>query len=184
MKLHETSLPGVLIIEPKVFSDPRGFFMETYNAASFAQAGLCEAFVQDNHSRSSRGVLRGLHYQEPGAQGKLIRCAEGAIFDVAVDIRRGSPNFGRWFGAELTGQNKMQMWIPRGFAHGFCVVSEAADVIYKCTALYDPVTERSIRWNDPAIGIEWPLREPLLSGKDKVAPLLSEAWSLPDFLSS
>jgi len=181
MKFVETSLPGVLIVEPKVFGDDRGFFMEVYHAARFAEGGISAPFVQDNHSRSSRGVLRGLHFQEPNPQGKLVRAVTGAIFDVAVDIRRGSSTFGKWFGIELSGENKKQLWVPAGFAHGFCVTSATADVVYKCTALYEPQNDRGIRWNDPAIGIEWPAIEPLLSAKDAIAPLLAEAPLLPVF---
>jgi dTDP-4-dehydrorhamnose 3,5-epimerase len=181
MQAHATSLPGVVIIESKVFGDDRGFFLETYHAAKFAQLGIPDLFVQDNHSRSSRGVLRGLHFQEPNPQGKLVRAVTGSIFDVAVDIRRGSPTFGRWFGVELSEANKLQLWVPPGFAHGFCVVSDTADVVYKCTAVYEPANDRSILWNDPAIGIEWPVSEPLLSGKDSVAPRLQEAPLLPSY---
>ncbi|MFA6955621.1 MAG: dTDP-4-dehydrorhamnose 3,5-epimerase [Thermoanaerobaculia bacterium] len=181
MKFVETTLPGVLIVEPKVFGDDRGFFMEVYHATRFTEGGIAASFVQDNHSRSSRGVLRGLHFQEPNPQGKLVRAVTGTIFDVAVDIRRGSPSFGRWFGIELSEENKKQLWVPPGFAHGFCVTSPSADVVYKCTSLYEPQNDRGIRWNDPAIGIEWPAIEPLLSAKDAVAPLLAEAPLLPVF---
>jgi dTDP-4-dehydrorhamnose 3,5-epimerase len=181
MKFVETALPGVLIVEPKVFGDDRGFFMEVYHAARFAAAGVGDPFVQDNHSRSSRGVLRGLHYQEPNPQGKLVRAVSGSIFDVAVDIRRGSPSFGRWVGVELSEENKRQLWVPPGFAHGFFVTSATADVVYKCTALYEPQNDRGIRWDDPAIAIEWPPIEPLLSAKDAVAPLLADAPMLPVF---
>jgi dTDP-4-dehydrorhamnose 3,5-epimerase len=169
----------VLLIEPKVFGDERGFFMETYRVDAFRAAGIPDTFVQDNHSRSARGVLRGLHYQEPNAQGKLVRCTRGAIFDVAVDIRRGSPSFGRWFGIELSDANKLMLWIPPGFAHGFCAMEEGSDLVYKCTALYDASADRAIVWNDPAIGIEWPVAEPILSKKDAAAPPLSAAAPLP-----
>lgn len=179
MQVISTSLPGVMIIEPAVFGDDRGFFMETYNAARFRDAGLPESFLQDNHSRSVRGVLRGLHYQEPNPQGKLIRAARGAIFDVAVDIRRGSPHFGRWVGVELTEENRRMLWVPEGFAHGFCVLSELAEVVYKCTTLYQRENEHGIAWNDPAIGIEWPIADPLLSSKDAGAPRLADATVLP-----
>lgn len=179
MNILETSLPGVLILEPKTFSDDRGYFMETYNAARFRDSGLPDSFLQDNHSRSRKGVLRGLHYQEPNPQGKLVRCVRGSVFDVAVDIRRSSPHFGRWFGAELTEENRRMLWVPAGFAHGFCATSELADVIYKCTTLYEPQHDRSIAWNDPRIGIEWPVSEPLLSGKDAAAPRLTDASMLP-----
>ena len=181
MKFVETSLPGVLIVEPKVWGDDRGFFMEVYHAARFAAGGISDPFVQDNHSRSSRAVLRGLHYQEPNPQGKLVRAVGGTIFDVAVDIRRGSPTFGKWVGVELSADNKLQLWVPPGFAHGFCVTSETADVVYKCTALYEPSSDRGVRWNDPAIGIAWPPLEPLLSPKDAAAPLLADAPILPVF---
>jgi dTDP-4-dehydrorhamnose 3,5-epimerase len=175
MKAIETKLPGVLVIEPTIFGDDRGFFMEIYHAGKFRDFGIDLPFLQDNHSRSSRGVLRGLHYQEPNPQGKLVRAASGAIFDVAVDIRRGSPNFGEWFGLELNAENRLQLWVPPGFAHGFCVLSDTADVIYKCTSLYEPKNDRGIRWNDPAIGIEWPISDPTLSSKDAIAPMLDTA---------
>jgi dTDP-4-dehydrorhamnose 3,5-epimerase len=179
LNVRETSLPGVLLIEPKVFGDDRGFFMETYRVDAFRAAGIGAPFVQDNHSRSARGVLRGLHYQEPNGQGKLVRCTRGALFDVAVDIRRGSPSFGRWFGIELSDANKTMLWIPPGFAHGFCAMEDGSDLVYKCTALYDAPSDRSILWNDPAIGIEWPIAQPLLSAKDAAAPRLAEATVLP-----
>ncbi|MCM2314552.1 MAG: dTDP-4-dehydrorhamnose 3,5-epimerase [Thermoanaerobaculia bacterium] len=182
MNFVETALPGVLIVEPRVFGDDRGFFMEVYHAARFTEAGIGDSFVQDNHSRSSRGVLRGLHYQQPNPQGKLVRAVCGTIFDVAVDIRRGSPHFGRWVGVELSEENKRQLWVPPGFAHGFCVTSESADVVYKCTALYEPANDRGIRWNDPEIGIAWPPVEPLLSTKDTAAPMLRDAAILPVFM--
>ncbi|MDX1584829.1 MAG: dTDP-4-dehydrorhamnose 3,5-epimerase [Thermoanaerobaculia bacterium] len=180
MNVIETDLPGVLILEPRVFEDERGFFMETYNSGRFREHGLPETFVQDNHSRSARRVLRGLHYQLPNPQGKLVRVVSGTIFDVAVDIRRSSSTFGRWFGTELSEKNRRQLWVPEGFAHGFCATSETADVIYKCTALYDGPNDRAIRWNDPKIGIEWPVEEPLLSDKDARAPSLAEAEILPE----
>lgn len=179
MNVTETPIPSLLIIEPKVYADARGFFMETYHAERFVQAGIHAQFVQDNHSRSARSVLRGIHYQEPNAQGKLVRCTSGAIFDVAVDIRVGSPHFGQWFGIELTEENKKMLWIPAGFAHGLCALTDDADVVYKCTALYDAASDRSILWNDPDIGIEWPIREPLLSPKDAAAPRLKDATVLP-----
>ncbi len=177
MKIIETALPGVLIIEPKVFGDDRGFFQETWNAQVFAEAGLNMDFVQDNHSRSARGVLRGLHYQLENPQGKLVRVSQGAVFDVAVDIRRSSPHFGKWVGVELSDENHRMLWIPPGFAHGFTVLSESADFLYKCTTLYHPPSDRSLRWNDPAIGIDWPDlgMAPLLSAKDEAAPLLRDA---------
>ena len=183
LKILETGLPGVLLIEPKVFGDDRGFFMETYRADVMGEAGITDAFVQDNHSRSARGVLRGLHYQEPNAQGKLVRCTRGAIFDVAVDIRRGSPSFGRWFGLELSDANKLMLWIPPGFAHGFCALEDDSDLIYKCTKLYDSASDRSILWNDPDIGIAWPIEKPVLSAKDANAPRLNEAAALPAYVS-
>ena len=175
--MSETSLPGVLLIEPDVFGDSRGFFMETWNAARFREAGLDLTFVQDNQSRSARGVLRGLHYQEPNPQGKLVRCSRGALFDVAVDIRRGSPHFGRWFGAELSEKNHRMLWIPPGFAHGFCALSDIADLSYKCTAFYDAAADRAIAWNDPDIGIAWLITTPTLSAKDAAAPRLKDALS-------
>lgn len=175
MNFIETPLPGVVLIEPKVFADDRGFFLESYHLARFAQNGIDAVFVQDNHSRSARGVLRGLHYQEPNPQGKLVRCIRGTIFDVAVDIRPGSPHFGKWHAVELSDENYRMLWVPPGFAHGFCAVSEVADLTYKVTALYDAKADRSILWNDPDIGIEWPVSEPLLSPKDAVAPRLRDA---------
>ncbi len=177
MNVVESALPGVKLIEPRVFGDDRGFFLESWNAASFAAAGLDFAFVQDNHSRSARGVLRGLHYQLANPQGKLVRVTQGAVFDVAVDIRRSSPHFGRWVGYELSDANKRMLWVPPGFAHGFLVLSETADFMYKCTALYDPPSDRGIRFDDPAIGIDWPDAgvTPMLSGKDAAAPLLADA---------
>ena len=179
MRFLATSLPGVILIEADVFGDERGFFLETYRQEEFAAAGIDLPFVQDNHSGSVRGVLRGLHYQEPFAQGKLIRCAAGAVFDVAVDIRKGSPSFGRWFGTELSADNKVQMWVPPGFAHGFCVTSAWGEIVYKCTDVWRKEHDRAIAWNDPAIGIEWPIAEPLLSAKDAAAPRLREAAVLP-----
>lgn len=174
MKVSETALPGVLLLEPKVFRDSRGFFLETWSQSNYREAGIPPTFVQDNASRSSKGVLRGLHFQNPRAQGKLISVLEGEIFDVAVDIRVGSPWYGRWVGARLSSENGHQLWIPTGFAHGFCVVSTTAMVIYKCTEEYAPQCETSIRYNDPAIGIDWPAMEHLLSEKDRNARLLSE----------
>lgn len=179
LNVIRTPLDGVLILEPKVFGDARGFFMESYNRRDFAEAtGLDVDFVQDNHSRSRRGVLRGLHYQIRQPQGKLVRVARGAVFDVAVDIRRSSPTFGRWAGVELSEDNQRQLWIPPGLAHGFLVLSESADFLYKTTDWYAPEHERGIAWNDSAIGIEWPLDaigEPLLSDKDRAAPPLAQA---------
>ena len=178
MKVRETPLPGVLIVEPKVFGDERGFFLETFNAARFAEHGLPTAFVQDNHSRSARGVLRGLHYQRRNPQGKLVSVVRGEVFDVAVDIRKGSPTFGRWFGETLRESEHRAIWIPPGFAHGFCVLSESADFLYKCTTLYDAADDRGIRWDDPALGIAWPLAEPTLSVKDRGLPVLAEAMDM------
>lgn len=181
MKISDTALPGVLLIEPRVFSDARGFFLESWNRRSFRAAGLDLDFVQDNHSRSARGVLRGLHYQLENPQGKLVRVTQGAVFDVAVDIRRSSPHFGRWVGYELSAENHRMLWIPPGFAHGFLVLSETADFLYKCTSLYDPPSDRGIRWDDPAIGIAWPDAgaPPLLSAKDAEARLLADAELFP-----
>lgn len=179
MNITTTELPGVLILEPKVFGDARGFFMESFNQRAFAQAvGHDVQFVQDNHSRSSRGVLRGLHYQlPPHAQGKLVRVTEGRVWDVAVDLRRGSATFGKWTGTELSGENHRQMWVPPGFAHGFVVLSERADFLYKTTDYYAPQAERSVRWDDPAIGIVWPGLDMdfVLSGKDAAAAGLDAA---------
>ena len=174
MKVIETALPGVLVIEPQVFGDARGFFYESYNEARFRDAGIDARFVQSNVSRSAKGVLRGLHYQWPHPQGKFVSVLEGEVFDVAVDIRRGSPHFGQWFGAMLTAENKRHMWIPEGFAHGFCVVSDYATFSYQCTALYDAKADAGVLWNDPAIGVDWPIAEPQLSDKDLKAPLLKD----------
>jgi dTDP-4-dehydrorhamnose 3,5-epimerase len=181
LNVIETSLPGVLVLEPEVFADERGFFMETYRADRFRQLGIDANFVQDNHSRSVRGVLRGLHYQEPNGQAKLARCTRGALYDVAVDIRVGSPHFGQWFAVELTEENKRMMWVPAGFAHGFCALTDDADLVYKCTTFYDPQSDRSILWNDPDLGIQWPIASPRLSPKDAAAPRLKDASILPRF---
>ena len=175
MKIFETPIPDLLVIEPRVFGDERGFFLETFNAARFAERGLPTEFVQDNHSRSARGVLRGLHYQRRSPQGKLVSVVRGEIWDVAVDIREGSPTFGQWYGMTLTEKKRQLLWIPPGFAHGFCVLSDGADVLYKCTTLYDAADDRGIRWNDPALGIEWPIADPILSAKDRALPSLAEA---------
>jgi dTDP-4-dehydrorhamnose 3,5-epimerase len=169
-----TPLDGVLVLEPKVFGDARGFFFESFNARDFEQAtGLKETFVQDNHSKSAKGVLRGLHYQVQHPQGKLVRVTHGAVFDVVVDIRQGSPTFGKWVGQELSAENKKQMWVPAGLAHGFLVISESAEFLYKTTDYYYPEFERSLLWSDPDIGIVWPLHlldvEPLLAAKDLAA---------------
>jgi len=177
MELIETKLPGVLIIEPRVFGDDRGFFLESWNAETFRAAGLDLEFVQDNHSRSSRGVLRGLHYQQPEPQGKLVRVTAGRAFDVAVDLRRSSPTFGQWAGVELSAANKRMFWIPPGFAHGFLSLEDGTDFLYKCTAFYRPAYDHSIRWDDPAIGIDWPLEgmTPQLSAKDLAGKSLADA---------
>jgi len=170
------SIPGITLIEPKLFRDPRGFFMETYKYSDFAQQGITEYFVQDNFSRSMRGVLRGLHYQkDPHAQGKLVQCLKGSIFDVAVDIRKGSPTFGRWVSAMLSGENNCMLYVPPAFAHGFVVLSESADVMYKCTKEYAQESDRGIIWNDPDINITWPVQDPLVSEKDAKHPLLKVA---------
>lgn len=178
MPVHRTDIADVLIFEPKVFGDERGFFLESFSQKAFDEAvGHHVDFVQDNHSRSARGVLRGLHFQKPPhAQGKLVRVTQGRVFDVAVDIRRDSPTFGRWVGAELNGENHRQMWIPPGLAHGFLVLSESADFLYKTTDYYAPQSEGSLRWNDPDIAIAWPDvgTAPQLSAKDAVAPLLAD----------
>ena len=171
-QVTQTPLAGVLVLEPKVFGDARGFFFESFNARDFEQAtGLKETFVQDNHSKSTKGVLRGLHYQTQHAQGKLVRVAQGAVFDVAVDIRQDSPTFGQWFGLELSAENKKQLWIPAGLAHGFLVTSESAEFLYKTTDYYHPEFERSLLWNDPTLKIAWPIDamdgEVLLAAKDK-----------------
>ena len=177
LRFVETELPGVLRVEPRVHQDHRGFFLETYHREKYAIGGIDALFVQDNHSRSARGILRGLHAQGRRPQGKLVRCVEGAIFDVAVDIRRGSPSFARWVGAELTAENFHQLWVPPGFAHGFCVLSEVAHVEYKCTEPYDAADEISILWNDPDLDIAWPIRDPTVSAKDSRAPRLREVAS-------
>jgi dTDP-4-dehydrorhamnose 3,5-epimerase len=174
MRFLPTALPGVLLIEPDVHADARGFFLETFHERKYAEAGIHGPFVQDNHSHSRRGTLRGLHAQSRHAQGKLVRAVEGEMFDVAVDIRRGSPSFGRWVGFALSGENFRQLWIPPGFAHGFCVLSESVHVEYKCTDFYDAEDELAILWNDPEIGIEWPIETPTLSAKDAGAPRLAE----------
>jgi dTDP-4-dehydrorhamnose 3,5-epimerase len=168
MKIIDTAIPDLKIIEPRVFGDDRGFFLESWNAETFRQAGLDVAFVQDNHSRSARGALRGLHYQIAQPQGKLVRVASGAVYDVAVDLRRSSSSFGQWVGVTLSAANKRFLWIPPGFAHGFFVLEDDTDFLYKCTDFYAPAYEKSLLWNDPALGIAWPLEgiEPILSGKD------------------
>ncbi|HWT72002.1 MAG TPA: dTDP-4-dehydrorhamnose 3,5-epimerase [Oxalicibacterium sp.] len=177
MKATSLAIPDVLLIEPKIFGDDRGFFFESFNEARFAEAaGRPVRFVQDNHSRSVKGVLRGLHYQIRQPQGKLVRVVAGEVFDVAVDLRRGSPSFGRWVGAVLSAENKRQMWIPEGFAHGFLVTSESAEFLYKTTDYWAPEHERCIAWNDPAIGISWPIdAAPVLSEKDQRGLMLTDA---------
>ncbi len=176
MKIIETKIPEVVVLEPKVFGDERGFFLESYNQKIFTEIGMRRNFVQDNHSRSARNVLRGLHYQLGQPQGKLVRVVRGAIWDVAVDIRRSSPTFGEWIGEEISEENKRMVWVPEGFAHGFVVMSESADVLYKATDFYAPACERSLLWNDPQLAIPWPLSgEPLLSQKDRAGSLLSQA---------
>ncbi|HLE55947.1 MAG TPA: dTDP-4-dehydrorhamnose 3,5-epimerase [Rhodothermia bacterium] len=180
MKVRETPLPGVLVVEPQIFRDDRGFFLETFSARRLAGTPVPQHFAQDNHSRSKQNVLRGLHYQLDRPQGKLIHVTRGKIFDVAVDIRRGSPTFAKWFGVALDDQSLTSLWIPEGFAHGFCVLSDVADVIYKCTVPYEPADDRGIPWNDPLIGIVWPVRNPLLSPKDAAyAPLSNDRDDLP-----
>lgn len=174
MKFSDTALAGVVLVEPDVFEDARGCFLETYHAAKYAKGGIAGPFVQDNFSHSVRGTLRGLHYQLRHAQGKLVTALTGRIFDVAVDIRKGSPTFGQWVGVELSGENRRQLYVPPGFAHGFCVLSETADVLYKCTDVYSPKDERGIIWNDPTIAIAWPVTDPLLSPKDRAYRTLRE----------
>ena len=174
MEIKPTKLDGVVIIEPKVFGDQRGFFMETWNAKRYSDSGLDFSFVQDNLSYSRRGILRGLHYQNPNTQGKLVSVLEGEVYDVAVDVRAGSKTFGEWVAVTLSAENKRQFYVPPGFAHGFCVTSEMALFVYKCTDFYDPSAEGSILWNDPDLGIDWPIEDPLLSDKDKDAPRLKD----------
>jgi len=177
MRVTPTSIPDVLIIEPKVFGDARGFFFESFNQKAFNEAtGLNETFVQDNHSRSAKGVLRGLHYQIQHPQGKLVRVTQGEVFDVAVDLRRGSPHFGQWVGVVLSADNKRQLWIPPGFAHGFVVTSESAEFLYKTTDYWYPEHERSLLWKDPSVGVEWPISgDPQLAAKDAAGKTLQEA---------
>ncbi len=174
MKVIETDLPGCLVFEPQVFSDERGFFYESFNRDTLARIGLHPEFVQGNVSSSGRGVLRGLHYQWPGPQAKLVSVLEGEVWDVAVDIRRDSPDFGRWTATVLTTENKRHFWIPEGFAHGFVVLSDRALFTYLCSATYDPAADAGIRWNDPDLAIDWPVSAPLLSGKDAKASLLAD----------
>lgn len=182
MRFTPLAIPEVILIEPRVFGDERGFFMETWNARVFAQAGLDFHFVQDNHSRSAQGVLRGLHYQLRQPQGKLVRVVAGEVFDVAVDLRRSSPSFGRWVGHRLSADNKHMLWIPPGFAHGFYVMSRDAEFVYKCTDFYAPEHERSLRWDDPDVAIDWPLtdgRAPTLAAKDAAGVTLGKAECYP-----
>jgi dTDP-4-dehydrorhamnose 3,5-epimerase len=174
MRVVDTELPGVVVVEVDVVRDPRGFFLETYHAPKFHAMGIPGSFVQDNYSRSSRGTLRGLHLQVGRPQAKLVRVVAGEIFDVAVDLRRGSPTFGRWVGAALSAESFRQLYVPDGFAHGFAVVSDTADVEYKCTDIYDAASELCILWNDPAIAIKWPIADPLLSDRDRSAPTLMQ----------
>ncbi len=175
-QFHPLAIPEVILVEPERFGDSRGFFMETYQYETFAANGISPHFVQDNHSRSAKGVLRGLHYQQdPFAQGKLLKVVIGEIFDVAVDIRRGSPTFGHWVGEYLSAENGRILYVPPGFAHGFCVISQTADLMYKTTDYYKPAAERGIIWNDPQIGIEWPISQPKLSDKDMKLPSLAQA---------
>lgn len=174
MKFLPTELPGVVIVEPDVHRDARGFFLETWSAPKYRAGGIDAPFVQDNHSRSGRGTLRGLHAQTPRAQAKLLRASFGEIFDVAVDVRLGSPTFGKWVGVVLSAENARQLFIPEGFAHGFCVLSETADLAYKCTDVYVPEDEITLRWDDPAVGVKWPIAAPLLSPRDAAAKTLAE----------
>lgn len=183
MQIIDTALEAVKILEPSVFGDDRGFFLESWNRQVFEESGLPGSFVQDNHSRSSQGVLRGLHYQVKHPQGKLVRVTRGEVYDVAVDMRRSSPQFGQWVGVTLSESNKRQLWVPEGFAHGFYVVSESADFQYKCTDYYHPEFERSLKWDDPAVGIEWPIAagsEPLLAAKDAAGLPLAECDPIED----
>ncbi len=186
MKVKETALPGVLLIEPDVYGDARGFFFEVFHSRRYRSFGIAAHVdgggpVQLNHSRSVRNTVRGMHFQEPRAQGKLVWTVKGCVFDVAVDIRRGSPTFGRWVGVELDAGEHNQLWIPPGFAHGFCVLTDTADCMYACTELYAPECEHAIAWDDPDLGIDWPVEAPILSAKDQNAPRLRDAPVLPDY---
>jgi dTDP-4-dehydrorhamnose 3,5-epimerase len=181
MKVNKTDLPGVLLLEPQVFGDGRGFFFESFQDRRYAEIGIDLPFAQDNLSRSGKGTLRGLHFQEPFGQGKLVMVVRGTVFDVVADVRRGSPTFGKWVGFELSDQNHHQIWIPPGFAHGFCVTSDEADFFYKCTTYYAPQAERGVLWNDPQLGIAWPIENPNLSAKDAKNPLLKDASVLPQY---
>jgi dTDP-4-dehydrorhamnose 3,5-epimerase len=182
VKFTPTRLPEVVLVDPKVFEDPRGFFMETWEARKFAAGGIATQFVQDNHSSSSQWVLRGLHYQLRQTQGKLVRVTQGEVFDVAVDVRRSSPTYGQWVGEYLSGSNRRMMWVPAGFAHGFLVMSDKVEFLYKCTDFYDPGSERTLLWNDPAIGVQWPLPAgvtPIISDKDRKGSSWETLESLP-----
>jgi len=181
MKVSETELPGVLVVKLDIFRDARGYFLETHNSARYAEAGIAQTFVQDNFSRSVKHTLRGLHFQEPFAQGKLVTVLDGAVFDVVVDVRRGSPTFGRWWGIDLVAEEGTQVWVPAGYAHGFCVTSDSALFSYKVTERYSRESERSILWSDPEIGIRWPTSAPLLSPKDAAAPTLRNAEVMPRY---
>jgi dTDP-4-dehydrorhamnose 3,5-epimerase len=178
MRFHPTALPEVIVLEPEVYKDNRGFFLESYHARKYREGGIPALFVQDNHSRSIGGTIRGLHAQRQHPQGKLVRVLAGEIFDVAVDVRCGSPSFGRWVGMTLSAENFLQVYVPPGFVHGFAVISPVAEIEYKCTDFYDPTDELSILWNDPDIGIDWPVREPILSAKDQAAHRLADVMSL------
>lgn len=171
-------IPGLVVVEPRVFRDDRGFFFEPYNAPRYKAGGIDVDFVQDNHSFSTRGVLRGLHFQKSPGQAKLVRCARGRIWDVAVDLRQGSSTFGKWWGLDLDSDTHRQLFIPVGFAHGFCVLSDEAEVMYKCSSVYDPATEAGVRWDDAEIGVDWPIQDPAISARDQQAP------SLKDYLAS
>lgn len=184
MNVIPTEIPDVLIIEPKVFGDARGFFLETFQAERYAAAGIKGTFVQDNLSRSVKGTLRGLHFQEPRPQGKLVSVVRGAVLDVAVDIRKGSPSFGKWVAVELSEENHRQLWVPPGFAHGFCVITDSADFHYKCTDYYQPQFDAGIAWNDPDLGIQWPVSSPIISEKDSKLPRLKDAPKLPTYASA
>lgn len=180
--VQTTPLEGVLVVQPPIFRDARGFFLESYHRAKYAEIGIPDEFVQDNHSRSSQGVVRGLHYQDMTApMGKLVRCTLGALFDVAVDLRAGSPTFGRWFGVELSADNVKQLWIPAGFAHGFAALTELAEIQYKCNSLYAPASEGAVMWNDPDIGIDWPVTNPTISARDGQAASFKQYQARPAF---
>ena len=181
IEIRKTALPGVCVVVPRVFRDERGFFLESFNEAAFVKAGLPGDFVQDNQSRSAKGVLRGLHYQLQHPQGKLVRVARGKIFDVAADIRRGSPTFGKWVGVTLDETELSALWIPPGFAHGFCALTDDADVTYKCTEFYSPEDERGIIWNDPTLAIDWTVAKPIVNAKDQGYPKLRESKDLPNY---